>query len=66
MDYRDIKRVRLFIQGFVPLYQSYESFYTRNVYQRIGDCFNRPIGSVPAGKLDLLERVTPDYNWSFK
>ncbi|CAF2495113.1 unnamed protein product [Rotaria sp. Silwood2] len=51
--------------GFVPLYQSYESFYTRNVYQRIADCFNRPIGSVPGGKLDLLERVTDDYNWSF-
>lgn len=52
--------------GFVPLYQSYESFYTRNVYQRIADCFNRPIGSVPGGKLDLIERVTEDYNWSFK
>lgn len=52
--------------GFVPLYQSYESFYTRNVYQRIADCFNRPIGGVPGGKLDLLERVTDDYNWSFK
>ncbi|CAF0843593.1 unnamed protein product [Adineta ricciae] len=51
--------------GFVPLYQSYESFYTRNVYQRIADCFNRPIGGVPGGKLDLMERVTEDYNWSF-
>jgi hypothetical protein len=48
------------------LYQSYESFYTRNVYQRIADCFNRPIGSVPGGKLDLLQRVTDDYNWSFR
>ncbi|CAF1362106.1 unnamed protein product [Adineta ricciae] len=52
--------------GFVPLYQSYESFYTRNVYQRIADCFNRPIGSVPGATLDLLERVTDDYNWSFR
>ncbi|CAF0738308.1 unnamed protein product [Rotaria sordida] len=51
--------------GFVPLYQSYESFYTRNVYQRIADCFNRPIGSVPGGTLDLVERITEDYNWSF-
>lgn len=48
------------------MYQSYESFYTRNVYQRIADCFNRPIGGVPGGKLDLVERVTNDYNWSFK
>lgn len=50
----------------MPLYQSYESFYTRNVYQRIADCFNRPIGSVPGGKLDLIERVTEDHNWSFQ
>jgi serine palmitoyltransferase len=50
---------------FVPLYQSYESFYTRNVYYRIRDCFNRPIGSVPGATIDLIERKTNDYNWSF-
>lgn len=50
---------------FVPLYQSYESFYTRNVYTRIRDCFNRPICSVPGATIDLLERKTDDYNWSF-
>lgn len=50
---------------FVPLYQSYESFYTRNVYTRIRDCFNRPICSVPGAEIELLERKTDDYNWSF-
>jgi len=50
---------------FVPLYQSYESFYTRNVYFRIRDCFNRPICSVPGATIDLIERKTDDYNWSF-
>lgn len=50
---------------FVPLYQSYESFYTRNVYYRIRDCFNRPICGVPGATIDLLERKTNDYNWSF-
>lgn len=50
---------------FVPLYQSYESFYTRNVYIRIRDCFNRPICSVPGAEIELLERTTDDYNWSF-
>lgn len=49
----------------MPLYQSYESFYTRNVYLRICDCFNRPISSVPGAYLELLERKTNDYNWSF-
>jgi serine palmitoyltransferase len=50
---------------FVPLYQSYESFYTRNVYIRISDCFNRPICSVPGAEIELIERKTDDYNWSF-
>ena len=50
---------------FVPLYQSYESFYTRNVYYRIRDCFNRPICSVPGAELELVERKTDDFNWSF-
>ena len=47
------------------MYQSYESFYTRNVYIRISDCFNRPICSVPGAELELMERKTDDYNWSF-
>ena len=55
----------LFFKEFVPLYQSYESFYTRNVYIRIRDCFNRPICSVPGAEIELLERTTDDYNWSF-
>ncbi len=47
------------------MYQSYESFYTRNVYIRIRDCFNRPICSVPGAEIELLERTTDDYNWTF-
>ncbi|CAH1792141.1 unnamed protein product, partial [Owenia fusiformis] len=54
------------IEGFVPLYQSFESFYTRNLYTRIRDCWNRPIGSVPGAEFDLLERTTEDYGVSFK
>ena len=50
---------------FVPLYQSYESFYTRNVYTRIRDCFNRPICSVPGAEIEIPERKSNDYNWSF-
>ena len=50
---------------FVPLYTSYESFYTRNVYIRISDCFNRPICSVPGAEIELLDRKTDDYNWTF-
>ncbi|XP_064463994.1 serine palmitoyltransferase 2-like, partial [Ornithodoros turicata] len=52
-------------EGYVPLYQSFESFYTRNVYRRIRDCWNHPICSVPGAVIDLVDRVSLDNNWSF-
>ncbi|CAF0895865.1 unnamed protein product [Rotaria sordida] len=51
---------------FVPLYQSYESFYTRNMYTRVRDIFNRPITSVPGPQFELAERVSDDYNWTYR
>ena len=54
------------MQGYVPLYIGFESFYTRNVYRRIQDCWSRPICSVPGAEIDLLERYTPDYGWTMK
>jgi serine palmitoyltransferase len=42
----------------VSLFQSYESFYTRNLYFRIRDCFNRPVCSQPGVEIDLVERKT--------
>ncbi len=51
---------------FVPLYSEYECFYTRNLYTRIRDCFNRPICSVPGAVIKLVERVSDDFNWTFK
>ncbi|TRY86585.1 hypothetical protein DNTS_018580 [Danionella cerebrum] len=53
-------------KGFVPLYQDFENFYTRNLYMRIRDNWNRPICSVPGAKVDLVERLSPDYNWTFE
>ncbi|KAM6462122.1 serine palmitoyltransferase 2 isoform 1-T1 [Liasis olivaceus] len=53
-------------KDFVPLYQDFENFYTRNLYMRIRDSWNRPICSVPGAKVDMLERVSHDYNWTFK
>jgi len=55
-----------FIQGFVPLYADFESFYTRNLYTRIRDCWNRPICSVAGAEMTLLNRESDDYNWNFK
>ncbi|XP_042084847.1 serine palmitoyltransferase 2 [Haplochromis burtoni] len=53
-------------KDFVPLYQDFENFYTRNLYMRIRDNWNRPICSVPGAKMDLMERATYDYNWTFE
>ncbi|KAK5623437.1 Serine palmitoyltransferase 2 [Crenichthys baileyi] len=52
-------------KDFVPLYQDFENFYTRNLYMRIRDNWNRPICSVPGARMDLVERVTHNYNWTF-
>jgi len=54
------------LKDFPPLYRDFESFYKRNAYTRIRDCWNRPISSVPAAHVDVMERVSPDHNWTFQ
>lgn len=53
-------------QDFVPLYQDFENFYTRNLYMRVRDNWNRPVCSLPGPVFDLMERVSDDYNWTFR
>ncbi|KAJ1156691.1 hypothetical protein NDU88_009409 [Pleurodeles waltl] len=53
-------------KDFVPLYQDFENFYTRNLYMRVRDNWNRPICSVPGPQFDLMERLSDDYNWTFR
>ncbi|CAG2100234.1 unnamed protein product [Medioppia subpectinata] len=53
-------------EGYVPLYQSFESFFTRNIYRRVCDGCNRPITCVPGAVIDVMDRLTDDYNWTFK
>lgn len=53
-------------EGYVTLYDAFESFYSRYVYRRVRDCWNRPICSVPGDELVLKDRVTDDYGWSFR
>ena len=48
------------------MYSDFEAFYTRNLYMRIRDCWNRPICSVAGAEFDLLERESDDYNWNFR
>ncbi|XP_069352037.1 serine palmitoyltransferase 3 [Eulemur rufifrons] len=53
-------------KDFVPLYQDFENFYKRNLYMRIRDNWNRPICSAPGPWFDVVERVSDDYNWTFR
>ncbi|KAL7487232.1 hypothetical protein ACHAW6_012829 [Cyclotella cf. meneghiniana] len=50
------------LQTYAPLLKSWENFYTRRLYHRIQDCFNRPIASRPAAIIDVLERISLDGN----
>jgi serine palmitoyltransferase len=50
------------MQLFAPLLKSWENFYTRRLYHRIQDCFNRPIASSPGARIHVLERVSADGN----
>ena len=50
----------------MPLYRSFEAFYTRNLYRRVRDCWNRPICSVPGAEVDVMERRSDDNGWSFR
>lgn len=53
-------------EGYGQLYKGYTCFYTRNIYRRIRDVWNRPIASVPGVYIQLVDRVSHDYNWTFE
>eukprot|EP01018_Ginkgo_biloba_P017272 Gb_24136 [translate_table: standard] len=64
---RDIFRIflkedRSTPKGYAPLCRDFEDFYTRRLYHRIQDCFNRPIASAPDAWIDVIERYSNDNN----
>lgn len=52
--------------GYAPLVSDFDSFYTRRLYVRIRDCWNRPITGVASRSVKLLDRTSDDYNKTFK
>jgi len=54
------------VDGIAPLTNDFESFYTRRLYERIRDCWNRPVVGVPGRKITLCERVSHDSNKTFQ
>ncbi|RWS19158.1 Serine palmitoyltransferase 2-like protein, partial [Leptotrombidium deliense] len=52
--------------GFLSLYRSFQSFYTRNIYYRLRDTWETPISSMPGTTITVMERVSDDYNCTFR
>ncbi|CDS05204.1 hypothetical protein LRAMOSA07733 [Lichtheimia ramosa] len=53
-------------EGYAPIVSDFDSFYTRRLYMRIRDCWNRPITGVASRTVHLLERETKDFNQTFQ
>lgn len=52
--------------GYAPLNQDFDNFYTRRLKMRINDCFSRPTTGVPGRFITLLDRTSNDGNHTFK
>lgn len=52
--------------GYAPLVSDFESFYTRRLYTRIRDCWNRPVTGVPGRTITVLERVSSNNHETFE
>lgn len=52
--------------GYSQLLQSWENFYTRRLYHRIQDVFNRPVSSSPGAWIDVVERSRGPSDLYFK
>lgn len=42
--------------GYAPLLRDFEDFFTRRMFARVQDCWNRPIASCPGAWVDLMDR----------
>eukprot|EP01038_Epipyxis_sp_PR26KG_P008357 gene8357-11304_t len=49
-------------KGYSVLLKSWESFFTRRLYHRLQDCWNRPICSSPSAHIDVMKRSSKDDN----
>ncbi|XP_052766413.1 serine palmitoyltransferase 2-like [Mya arenaria] len=54
------------IPGFVPLFSTWESFYTRHVFRRVSDVLGVPVVSCPSARMNIIRRITHDYGWSYE
>ena len=52
-------------QDYVPIYKSWQPFFTEYIYRRVSDIFGQPITGNPGGIVRVLERRSTDHNRSF-
>ncbi|KAI0512765.1 serine palmitoyltransferase [Xylaria bambusicola] len=52
--------------GYAPLNSDFDSFYTRRLKLRIDDTFARTTTGVPGRYINLLDRVSDNFNESYK
>ncbi|KAJ6543950.1 serine palmitoyltransferase 2 [Mycena capillaripes] len=48
--------------GYAPLNSDFDSFYTRRLKTRMDECFSQPVTGVAGRTIQLLDRISPDYN----
>ncbi|KAI1344325.1 serine palmitoyltransferase [Xylariaceae sp. FL0016] len=51
--------------GYAPLNDDFDSFYTRRLKLRIDDCFARTTTGVPGRYINLMDRVSDNFNETY-
>ncbi|KAI0180649.1 serine palmitoyltransferase [Hypoxylon sp. FL1284] len=52
--------------GYAPLNDDFDNFYTRRLKMRIDDCFARTSTGVPGRYINVLDRVSHDFNETYE
>lgn len=52
--------------GYAPLNDDFDSFYTRRLKMRLDDCFARPTVGVPGRYITLIDRKSDDNNRTYQ
>lgn len=53
-------------EGYAPILNEVECFFLHRVYQRVRDCFERPIASTPGPWFNVMERISKDEHFTFE
>ena len=51
---------------YAPLVRDWDDFFTRRLYYRVRDCWNRPVNTRAGRVIGVMERVSKDFNYTFE